>query len=235
MAQFLAVTVSNSPKVNKELAEVVLTKYYPYMEDGTISLVRSISDDDTLSYHLNIYGYDAFLVGLAEPDDMKSPEYQEWLEWQEDETPPTMSFLSAIQPTLYEDLVIQCIGHEKCRFPLAAWSWFVPAGNGDITFFALPTPLKKSEKDNKNDFDFASSLTLLGSILEQIRFLISQAHIVSSELQFHKEIDPFVEGDATSEWYNNLEDEKFGIHMDALSFLEFIHAYYKDLQEDDAQ
>lgn len=104
MAIFDATTSSNSPRCRPSTRE--------YLEKFRFSCdvsVEVVGRDGEL--HLSIYGYDWLYVEWAS-------EEEGWEECSDD-------FLEGIAEHLEEELVIQCIGATKCRFPLSAWEVIV--------------------------------------------------------------------------------------------------------------
>jgi hypothetical protein len=98
MANFDATTASNGAKIKdgtKEAVEAIIDKYI-FNE-----LTVQISDK-----YLEVYGYDWLNVGKDGED--------------EDDMDFAQEFLEEIAPFLAEPLIIQCVGAEKCRFPLSA-------------------------------------------------------------------------------------------------------------------
>ena len=108
MANFEAVTVSNGARVKDIEAVKRLLGLYEPNSDVTIGLTEE---------WLNIYGYDWPKIFKNDADDEECDE--DFFE----------EFLQRLAPLLAEPLLIQCIGHEKCRFPLSAMQVLVkPTG-----------------------------------------------------------------------------------------------------------
>lgn len=72
------------------------------------------------------------------------------------DTDATEELLKEIQPYLEEPLVIQCIGQEKLRYPLAAMEIVVPPKSGEILFFQFDGEYRlKPEKRTINEGEVA--------------------------------------------------------------------------------
>lgn len=63
-------------------------------------------------------------------------------------------FLKRIAPYLQEQLVIETVGHEKCRFPLLAGQWSVWP-DGTIQYDSFDHSPEKSETTDEDDGQFA--------------------------------------------------------------------------------
>jgi len=113
MANFEGVTASNSPAIKPDKIDKIKEIVDRYCLNELACGVRDGC--------LELYGYDFFYVSANEPNDM------------DDEYDKTDNFLKEIAPLLLEKLVIQSVGSEKCRFPLAAQE-IVVLPNGDITY-----------------------------------------------------------------------------------------------------
>lgn len=116
MANFCGITASNGVKVKN------VKKLQNYLSGFTFGSEGSIehSLDESMLY---LWGNDWFSVyplakssnGLPDPDG----EIDHDNECGDD-------FFKGLQSFLKEDMVIQCIGSEKCRFPLASWEIKIP-------------------------------------------------------------------------------------------------------------
>lgn len=109
MANFCGTTTSNGIKLTKAQFNSVnklLKKYEPSMEDVQLGEQS----------HWGIWGYDWIDFRKADDDS-----YDSMLD----------EFLNDLSRILNDEqkLVIQCIGGEKCRFPLAAMQIVVTKGN----------------------------------------------------------------------------------------------------------
>lgn len=51
-----------------------------------------------------------------------------------------LDFLVALAPYLAEPLLVNAIGHEKCRFPLAACEWRIEPGGSEVHISELGEP-----------------------------------------------------------------------------------------------
>jgi hypothetical protein len=114
MANFDAVTSSNCPEVKKEnIAEVntILSKY-------SVRCDVSVYVDNR--GFLNVYGYDWLYT-------VKNPTSEDEEECDDD---CSFDLFKEIAPLLKNQLVVQMVGSEKCRFPLSAIEWiFKPDGD----------------------------------------------------------------------------------------------------------
>lgn len=111
MATLQTTTASNWPAIDSaSVAEMeVIIDEYAFVgnwEDLTVA-VRESTDDDS---RLALYGYAAFEASKPILDENEDP-----IDW---EHGYTEEFLERLAPHLEEPLVVETIGHEKCRFPL---------------------------------------------------------------------------------------------------------------------
>jgi len=126
MANFVAVTSSNGAKVSPAFAvRKELEKFY--VDAGEGEVVPCLEEKDGATF-VGFWSYGWFSV-------------HPWLPYSDrTESEPNYNvdaidnLLKAIQPYLLEPLVIQSVGFEKLRFPLAAQEIVVPPGMGEITF-----------------------------------------------------------------------------------------------------
>jgi hypothetical protein len=109
MANFEGTTASNGAKINPRKAKAIMAIVEDYnFAGGDIDVM--VEDNK-----LHIYGHAWLDVQKADNDE----------QWEDciDE------FLTRLAPLLKEPLIIQCIGAEKCRYPLSAMQVSVtPAG-----------------------------------------------------------------------------------------------------------
>jgi hypothetical protein len=118
MATLRATTSSTWSRVDpdtKDEIEAIVAEYdfWGAHEELTVDLHEN-SDGDTV---ISIHGYAAFEASkpvLAEDGSVADREHGY-----------TEEFLERIAPHLEEQLVIETVGHEKCRFPLLAGQWSV--------------------------------------------------------------------------------------------------------------
>ena len=116
MATLQTTTASNWPTIpSAAVAEVeAIIDEYAFVgnwEDLTVA-VRESEDDDS---RLALYGYAAFEASKPILDDDGEPVDREH--------GYTEEFLERLAPHLEEPLVVETIGHEKCRFPLIGGQW----------------------------------------------------------------------------------------------------------------
>jgi hypothetical protein len=112
MANFLGITASNGAEIKVEKIlelEKYLSTFATSGEDGDM-----VHIEDTPS-KIYVYGYDWFQAhryvegSVSEEIDF--------------DTEVTEEFLIGLAQFLKEPLIVQCVGHEKCRFPLSAWQY----------------------------------------------------------------------------------------------------------------
>ena len=119
MATLHCVTSSNIAEVSDQEAVEAL-----FEEHQVLPVDYRIKDRE-----LSIHGYESFIV------QDKNNEYC------------TRQFLRQLQPYLEDELVIQTVGNEKCRYPLVACQYRV---NEDGVFYSdLETDEKELEVDNR--------------------------------------------------------------------------------------
>ena len=112
MATFVGVTTSSGAKIKEEKIQELrtyLSMFNTAGEDGEMVHLEETS------FTIDIYGYGWLYVSryiegsVPEANDFEAEEYS--LE----------EFLRGLAEFLKEPLIVQCIGNENCRFPLAAW------------------------------------------------------------------------------------------------------------------
>jgi hypothetical protein len=126
MAEFLATTASNSPKVRDAAAvERVLAGYFvdPDFHIGVNY------DHDTGEPYLFLYGF-VWPEAWPLPEGMSPQEFDPYTE----DTFPEgaqgfTQLLKALAPHLTEPLTVHAIGAAKCSFPLSAMEWHIAAGS----------------------------------------------------------------------------------------------------------
>ena len=116
MATLQTTTASNWPAIaSAAVAEVeAIIDEYAFVgnwEDLTIAVRESEDDDPCLA----LYGYAAFEASKPILDDNDDPIDREH--------GYTEEFLERLAPHLEDPLVVETIGHEKCRFPLIGVQW----------------------------------------------------------------------------------------------------------------
>jgi hypothetical protein len=108
-------TWSNVDSDAKDQIEAIADEYNFQGANGEVVIdVKEDSGGDTV---ISIHGYAAF-----EPS---KPIHNEDGEYIDEEYGYTEEFLKRIAPHLEGQLVIETVGHEKCRFPLLASQWSV--------------------------------------------------------------------------------------------------------------
>jgi hypothetical protein len=145
MATLQATTSSTWSRVDpnaKDQIEAIVEEYGFWGAHAEVNIdVKENSDGETI---ISIYGYAAF--------DPSKPIYEDG-ERVDEEYGYAEEFLERIAPHLEEQLVIETIGHEKCRFPLLAGQWAVwPDGNVQYdSFDHSPEKPEISEQNGQSD------------------------------------------------------------------------------------
>ena len=129
MATLQATTSSTWSRVDsnaKERIETIADDYNFWGAHEEINIdVKENSDSDII---ISIHGYASF--------DPSKPIHDENGEYVDEEYGYAEEFLERIAPHLEERLVIETVGHEKCRFPLLAGQWSVwPDGTVEYDSF----------------------------------------------------------------------------------------------------
>lgn len=119
MANFIATTVSNGPRLRDPVgARAVLARYH---WEGDLNITVSNEGHDDKAF-LNIYGYE-WPTCWRIPDGIDPEDFDPYAD--DDNEEDFDGFLRDIAPFLAEPLTVQAVGAEKCRFPLAAHEWHV--------------------------------------------------------------------------------------------------------------
>lgn len=118
MATLQATTASNWPAVDPDSVDTIETIIADYAfignwENLTVAVEESRDGDP----YLVVYGYAAFEATKPIYDDDGTVVDREY--------DCTEEFLERVAPHLEEQLVVQTVGFEKCRFPLLAGQWAV--------------------------------------------------------------------------------------------------------------
>lgn len=120
--------------------EAIVAEYdfFGAHEDLTIDLHENSDGDTIISIHGHA-SFDASKPVRAEDGSVADREYDY-----------TEEFLERIAPFLQEQLVVETVGHEKCRFPLLAGQWSVwPDGTVQYdSFDHSPEKPDASEQDD---------------------------------------------------------------------------------------
>ena len=103
MANFEARTASSGARIKAGKEEEVSHLFDRYVFPGDLTI-------ETYGGVLEVYGYEWPYAEKVSEDGSVDPEQEDCFE----------DFLQALAPLLEEELVINCIGGEKCRFPLSA-------------------------------------------------------------------------------------------------------------------
>jgi hypothetical protein len=132
-------TWSNVDPDAKDQIEAIADEYNFQGANGEVVInVNEDSDGDTV---ISIHGYATF--------DPSKPIRNEDGEYVDEEHGYAEEFLGRIAPHLEEQLVIETVGHEKCRFPLLASQWSVwPDGTVQYESFNHdPEKLEAGDED----------------------------------------------------------------------------------------
>lgn len=147
MATLKPITSSTWSKVDpdaKDQIEAIADEYNFQGAHGEVNIVvKEDSNGDTI---ISIHGYASF--------DPSKPIHDEDGEYVDEEYGYTEEFLERIAPDLQEQLVIETVGHEKCRFPLLAGQWSVWP-DGTIQYDSFDHSPAKSETTDEDDGQFA--------------------------------------------------------------------------------
>ena len=128
MATLQATTASNHPTVDPDVVEAIEAiiddyDFYGSFHSLTIGVVEP--DQEDADPYLELYGYVAFEVTKPIFDEDGSVvDRTEYC---------TEEFLERLAPHLEEQLVVETVGFEKCRFPLLAGQW-VAWPDGTLTY-----------------------------------------------------------------------------------------------------
>ncbi|EMA56751.1 hypothetical protein [Halococcus thailandensis] len=146
MATLQAATSSTWNRVDptaKDWIEAIAEEYdfWGAFDELTID-VKENSDGDTI---ISIFGYASF--------DPSKPIHDEDGAVVDHEYGHAEEFLERIAPHLEEQLVIETVGYEKCRFPLLAGQWCVwPDGTTQYdSFDHSPDKPEPSAQDGQSD------------------------------------------------------------------------------------
>ena len=140
MATFEGRTASSGPGVRAENADAVravLARYRLRCEGVEVGLAPEEKSRDgqrvpTGRYRLYFHGYDT--PDVWRPEEGRDPE-GEGFDWDEDGTADCLEELMlAVAPYLEGPWVIQCVGAEKCRFPMVASEWRVEPGGTEVQY-----------------------------------------------------------------------------------------------------
>lgn len=129
MAEFLATTASNGPKVKDvEAVEQIIERYY---FDPDFSVGTSY-DHDTGNPSLFVYGY-VWPEAWKLPVGVNREEFNPYeAELYEEGADGFVDFLKEIAPHLHEPLTVQAIGATKCRFPLSGCEWHIDPDSAEV-------------------------------------------------------------------------------------------------------
>jgi hypothetical protein len=142
MATLYPTTASNWPHVASDAVEEVEAIIADYdFTGGNDSLTVSVVDptDEETTPHLELYGHACFDVSkpIADGDELGI----------EHEYGYTEEFLERLAPHLEEQLVVETVGFEKCRFPLLAAQW-VAWPDGTVVYNSFDhSPDKSTDGD----------------------------------------------------------------------------------------
>jgi hypothetical protein len=146
MATLRATTSSTWSRVDPNATdqiEAIAAEYdfWGAHEALTIDLKEN-SDSDTI---ISIHGYATFDVSKPVPAEDGSVADREH--------GCTEEFLERIAPHLEEQLVVESVGHEKCRFPLLAGQWSVWP-DGTVQYESFDHSPERSEASGQDDTQY---------------------------------------------------------------------------------
>ncbi|MFA9517028.1 hypothetical protein ACERIT_07400 [Halopenitus sp. H-Gu1] len=118
MATLQATTASNHPTVDPDAVEAIESivedyDFYGSFDSLTIGVVEP--DREDADPYLELYGYASFEATKPILDENGSAVDREYH--------CTEKFLERLAPHLEDQLVVETVGFEKCRFPLLAGQW----------------------------------------------------------------------------------------------------------------
>lgn len=148
MANFEARTTCNRPRItDPEKVKEICAKYGGMEDSPKVEEIEG--EDGTPEYHLFIFSYDWFQLWpfYKEGDGHTHETYEGEMNLDDEEA--TDRFLKEVQPYLAEDLVVLSIGAERLRFPLSAYSWIVPKGEGKVAETGLAWNMDEYERWKK--------------------------------------------------------------------------------------
>jgi hypothetical protein len=112
MANFLGITASNGAEVKEDKIQELKMYISTFATSGEDWDMVQIEETPPKIY---IYGYDWFQAHRYVEGGVNGE-----IDF---DTEVTEEFLIGLAEFLKEPLIVQCIGHEKCRYPLAAWQY----------------------------------------------------------------------------------------------------------------
>jgi hypothetical protein len=129
MAEFMAVTASNHPKLKDHAAvEKILDTYFVDSDCHT----GVGFDEQTGVPYLFIYGFTWPEAWKIPENELRDAFYPYVEECYEDGANGFIQLLREIALYLEEPLTVQAVGSERCRFPLSACEWHIQPGDGEV-------------------------------------------------------------------------------------------------------
>jgi hypothetical protein len=131
MADFMAVTASNHPRLKDHAAvEQIVDRYF---FDPDLSVGVSF-DHDTGEPYLFLYGY-VWAEAWKLPEGVGAETFDPYTDdLYENGAPDFIQLLQEIAQHLAEPLTVQAVGSTKCRFPLSACEWHIEPGGAQVEF-----------------------------------------------------------------------------------------------------
>jgi hypothetical protein len=131
MAEFMAVTACNHPRLKDHVAvEHIISRY---LFDPDLSIGISF-DHDTGEPYLFLYGY-VWPEAWKMPEGASAETFDPYTdELYENGAPDFVQLLEDIAQHLVDPLTVQAVGSTKCRFPLSACEWHIQAGGTQVQF-----------------------------------------------------------------------------------------------------
>jgi hypothetical protein len=131
MADFVAVTASNRPRLKDADTARALVNCYHFDNDLEAEIALEARDGQP---RLSVAGY-GWPGAWRVPDGVDPLDFTP--DYDENSGDGFEDFLHEIAPCLAEPWTVQAVGHTKCRFQLSACAWHVRPG-GDVTITPLP-------------------------------------------------------------------------------------------------
>lgn len=150
MATLQATTASNWPQIDPdsvEEVEAIIAEYDFFGTHDSLTVSVSEPDNEDSEPHLNLYGYASFEASKPVTDQDGSVADREYGHTEE--------FLTRLAPHLEEQLVVETVGFEKCRFPLLAGQW-IAWPDGTVTYNSFDHSPEKPDVDDVDETDAIS-------------------------------------------------------------------------------
>jgi hypothetical protein len=124
MATFIATAASSVPRIkDSEGVKKVMERFF---WDGEVTPVIQTEQGQL---RLAIHGGD-WPAAWKIPEDVAKEEFE--ADYDKDPTEGFEQFLKEVSPFLAEPLIVQSVGFEDCRFPVAACEWRIVPGSSEL-------------------------------------------------------------------------------------------------------